>query len=223
MDQYYSEKLSAAGLKRCYEIAPPCVEQYLKAEINHVLEKLRSSDVVLELGCGYGRVIKYLCPHVKTVFGIDTSMASLKMARYELHPCPNIHLARMNAITLGFGDNVFDMTICIQNGLSAFKVDQHALIKEAARVTRPGGKVLLSSYSDKFWDDRLEWFRMQSAEGLLGPIDNDRTGNGIIACKDGFKATTVSREDFELLAQRARFTADITEVDNSSIFCELTV
>ncbi|MEW5925824.1 MAG: class I SAM-dependent methyltransferase, partial [Candidatus Zixiibacteriota bacterium] len=60
MDQYYSEKLSASRLKQCYEIASPRVKQYLKAEICHVLERVRSSDTILETGCGYGRVIKYI-------------------------------------------------------------------------------------------------------------------------------------------------------------------
>lgn len=223
MDQYYSEKLSAAKLKRCYEIAPPRVRQYLKAEVNHVLKKVRSSDIILEMGCGYGRVIKYICPHVKTIFGIDTSVSNLKMARYELHLCPNIHLARMNAVSMGFADKVFDITICIQNGLSAFKVDQTMLIKEAVRVTKSGGKALFSSYSEKFWNDRLEWFRMQADEGLLGKIDEEQTGKGIIVCDDGFRAVTISPDDFICLAQKAGVRAEIAEVDNSSVFCEITV
>ena len=223
MDQYYSEKLSAAKLKRCYEIASPRVKQYLKAEINHILTRVRSSDIILEMGCGYGRVIKYICPHVQTVFGIDTSFSSLKMARYELHPCPNIHLARMNAVSMGFADKIFDITICIQNGLSAFKVDQAALVKEAVRVTRSGGMVFFSSYSEKFWNDRLDWFRMQADEGLLGKIDEEQTGHGTIVCDDGFRAVTVSPEEFISLTEKAGVTAEITEVDNSSIFCEIIV
>ena len=52
----------------------------------------------------------------------------------------------MDAAALGFRDRVFDVVVCIQNGISAFKVDRRALIAEAIRVTRPGGSVLFSSY-----------------------------------------------------------------------------
>jgi cyclopropane fatty-acyl-phospholipid synthase-like methyltransferase len=52
---YYAEKLSAKRLQRCYEIASPRVQQYLEAEIEHVIGHLKPTDTVLELGCGYGR------------------------------------------------------------------------------------------------------------------------------------------------------------------------
>ena len=223
MDQYYSEKLTAKRLKRCYKIAQPRVKQYLKAEIIHVLTKLRSTDTILELGCGYGRVIRYLCPHVKALVGIDTSMSSLKMAYNELRPAANYCLCRMDAAVLGFRDDTFDKTICIQNGISAIKADQLTLINEAIRVTRPGGKLYFSSYCEKFWDERLEWFCAQAKKGLLGEIDYDKTGDGTIICKDGFKATTVSPQQFESLAEQAGKSAKIREVDGSSLFCEITV
>jgi 2-polyprenyl-6-hydroxyphenyl methylase/3-demethylubiquinone-9 3-methyltransferase len=73
----------------------------------------------------------------------------------------------MNAIELGFGNRQFDMVICIQNGISAFKVDQQKLIKEAMRVTRSGKTILFSSYSERFWEDRLEWFRVPLAPMIL--------------------------------------------------------
>ena len=223
MDRYYSEKLTAKRLKRCYEIASPRVKQYLKAEIIHVLTKLRSADIILELGCGYGRVIKYLCPHVKALVGIDTSLSSLKMAYNELRPAANYCLCRMDAASMGFRDDTFDKTICIQNGISAIKADQPTLVKEAVRVTRPGGKVYFSSYCEKFWDERLEWFCAQSKKGLLGEIDHDLTGDGTIVCKDGFRATTVSPDRFESLAEQTGKSAKIREIDGSSLFCEITV
>jgi len=56
-DGYYSEKLSAERLRRVYEIAPPRVRRYLEAETEHILSRIRRSDTVVELGCGYGRVL----------------------------------------------------------------------------------------------------------------------------------------------------------------------
>ena len=60
MSGYYSQKLSAVRLKQVYDIAPPRVRQYLDAEVNHVLEKMHPGDLVIELGCGYGRILPKL-------------------------------------------------------------------------------------------------------------------------------------------------------------------
>lgn len=60
MTNYYKDKLSALRLKKCYDIAPPRIQKYLKAEIDHVLQKITSKDVVLELGCGYGRLLSQI-------------------------------------------------------------------------------------------------------------------------------------------------------------------
>jgi ubiquinone/menaquinone biosynthesis C-methylase UbiE len=222
-DRYYSEKLSAEKLRRCYEIASPRVRQYLEAEIDHVLHYIGDNHSVLELGCGYGRVVRELCRRARRAVGIDTSRASLELAVAELHGFSNYELCVMDAVCLGFRDNVFDLTACIQNGISAFKANQMELIRESVRVTKPGGRVLFSSYSEIFWPDRLQWFQRQSEEGLLGKIDYDRTGDGIIICKDGFKATTVSAEQFLDLTSRLNLNAEIAEVDKSSLFCEIVV
>jgi SAM-dependent methyltransferase len=223
MEGYYTQKLSAERLRKCYKIAPPRIKQYLEAEIEYVLKKINPSDVVLELGCGYGRVLEKLRTKAKAAIGIDTSFASLQLARQTLRNSPPYHLLAMNAVELGFRDKVFDVVICIQNGISAFKVDQHILIKEAMRVTRSGGRILLSSYSDRFWEHRLEWFQIQSDHGLLGEIDYQATGDGVIVCKDGFKATTIRPYDFVLLTAGLNIEPLITEVDSSSIFYEIVI
>lgn len=222
MKDYYSDKLSAEHLRQCYEIAPPRVRQYLAAEIQHVVNKIRPSDIVLELGCGYGRVLEKICAKAKTVIGIDTSGASLQHAKRLLAGLSNCQIFQMNAIALGFKDRAFDVVVCIQNGISAFKVDKRDLIRESIRVTRAGGIALFSSYSDRFWKDRLEWFELQAKEGLIGEIDHKATGNGVIACIDGFRATTVGPAEFITLTSKFDVTTRIYEVDDSSVFCEIS-
>jgi 2-polyprenyl-6-hydroxyphenyl methylase/3-demethylubiquinone-9 3-methyltransferase len=143
------------------------------------------------------------------------------MARPRLQTFPNCSLAAMNAVQLGFPSNLFDLVICIQNGISAFHVDHSELVRESIRVTAPGGRVLFSSYSDKFWEKRLEWFRLQSEAGLIGEIDYEKTRSGIIACKDGFTATTVGPLQFMKTVENMNVEARCSEVDESSIFFEI--
>ena len=223
MNDYYSQKLSAERLRLCYEIAPLRVKRYLDAEIEFVLDRIEPSALVLELGCGYGRVLQRLVTKSKNVVGLDISHDSLRLAQETIGSASACHLSEMNAVELGFDDRQFDVVVCIQNGISAFKVNQRELIREAMRVTRSGGAVLFSSYSERFWEDRLEWFRIQSEHGLIGEIDYDATGDGVIVCKDGFRANTVGPDDFVSLTSDSDIFPKITEVDGSSIFCEIVV
>lgn len=217
---YYSERLAAERLQKVYEIASPRVRQYLDAEIDFIIARIEPGEKVLELGCGYGRVLVRLSAATDRVFGIDTSLASLQLA--DRIGARNFQLAVMNAVQTSFKPNSFDVTVCIQNGISAFKVDRRSLLLEAVRITRPGGKVLFSSYAADFWPHRLDWFRAQAACGLVGEIDEASTGNGVIVCKDGFKATTIGPADFRSLAFDAGLAPAVTIVDDSSVFCEIT-
>jgi 2-polyprenyl-6-hydroxyphenyl methylase/3-demethylubiquinone-9 3-methyltransferase len=222
MTEYYAQRLSSDRLRRCYELASPRVQQYLEAEIRHVLSCLRPKDSVLELGCGYGRVALRLAERAGKVVGIDTAADSIILARQLAGPDPRLEFHCMDALALKFDDASFDMVVCVQNGICAFRVDELALVTEALRVARTGGKVLFSSYSDKFWADRLAWFEAQASEGLLGPIDYPACRNGVIACKDGFRSGTFSPKAFRTLSARLDVTPVICEIDDSSIFCQLT-
>jgi SAM-dependent methyltransferase len=220
---YYQEKLAAENLKRCYEIAPPRVKQYFSTEISYVLDKIKPNDKVLDLGCGFGRVMPEMAQKAAAVVGIDHSFASLTLAKKTTAGITNCFLVGADGLYLSFKSGSFDVVACIQNGISAFHVDQKELIKESIRVTKRGGTVLFSSYSDKFWDHRLEWFHMQADEGLLGEIDKEKTRDGVIICKDGFTATTVSPGRFLALTSGLGAAASIHEVDESSVFCKIIV
>ncbi len=221
MEDYYRKKLSAERLRKVYEIASPRIRQYLEAEIDYVITKLKQNDRVIELGCGYGRVLDKLSGYCSKLIGIDVSMESLIAGKEYLKGNRGILLAGMNADRLGFSDCLFDAVICIQNGISAFHVDQLELVNEAYRITRENGRILFSSYSGKFWDERLRWFEDQAAAGLLGAIDYEKTGDGVISCEDGFTATTLKSDDFQRLTSHLNARIRIFEIDNSSLFCEI--
>jgi len=221
MSSYYDRKLAARSLERCYELASPRVQQYLRAEVEFVVGRLRATDVALDLGCGYGRTLPVLARAAAFVVGIDTSELSLALARERLAGLANCLLARMDASSLAFVDGSFDAVVCIQNGISAFHVDQRELMRESLRVLKPGGAAMFSSYSDRFWKHRLAWFEAQAAAGLIGEIDAERTGDGVIVCTDGLTLTTVRPADFADLIAGLDVQAESTEVDESLWFYTL--
>lgn len=196
VNKYYANNLSADRLKAVYDLATARIDRYLEAETK-------------------------FAPKCGMAWGIDNSLANLKMARDYLSDHNNVCLSCMTAGKMGFTDGCFDLVICIQNGISAFQTSPEVIVREAVRVTRPGGRILLSTYSEKFWVDRLHWSELQSEVGLLGEIDRDATGDGVIVCKDGFKATTFSERQFVDLARVLGLSTEITEIDESSLFCEI--
>ncbi len=222
MRDYYTGRLAGRRLRRVYEIAPPRVQQYLEAEIAHVRSRLPRRGRVLELGCGYGRVAFRLAEVCRPVIGIDTSIESLMLARAQaIATLAACRFLSMDAVDLAFGNHCFDAVVCVQNGICAFGVDPIALLREAVRVTRIGGLVIFSSYADAFWPHRFEWFRQQAAEGLVGEIDYDRSRDGVIVCRDGFRAGTMRPDAFRRLCAELDADASIAEVDASSVFCEI--
>lgn len=222
MPGYYDKSLSAQRLQQVYDLAPSRTRQYLEAEINHVLTRIGPTDTFLELGCGYGRVLTRLAAKALVAIGVDTSLQSVSYGRSIYGQLTNCHFVCADATHLPFRGQSFDCVVCIQNGISAFKRDPLALIQESLRVTKTGGIALLSSYSEKFWPHRLEWFEIQSKAGLVGPIDYRKTRDGIIVCTDGFTATTFTPEQFAALAAGLNADVRIQEIDESSVFCDFT-
>jgi len=218
---YYKEKLSASELFRCYEIASPRIKRYLNAEIQFVISNTKGMDLVLELGCGYGRVIKKVSQSVSWIIGNDISKESLEFARSHMECCQNYTIFLMDASHMAFRSSTFNAVFCIQNGISAFGVERKQLVDESIRVTKDNGTILFSSYSPEIWGPRLEWFRRQSQFGLVGEIDEEKTYGGTIVCKDGFRATTVTSDQFIELFTKNGFKTSIIEVDESSIFCKV--
>ncbi len=89
-------------------------------------------------------------------------------------------------------------------------------------MLRPGGTAFFSTYSDRFWQPRLDWFERQAAAGLIGEIDHSQTGDGVIVCRDGFRAATVRETEFRELVTDLGVSIECVEVDGSSVFYLVT-
>ncbi len=145
----------------------------------------------------------------------------LATPRHLAGPESRCQFLQMDASAPTFGDRAFDVIVCVQNGICAFAVDPEGLVREAMRMTRPGGRALFSTYAAAFWSERLGWFESQAAAGLVGAIDYDQTENGTMVCKDGFRAGTFNTEALRMLCRRLGVEPVITTVDDSSVFFEI--
>ena len=216
-DNYYAQKLNASNLYRVYETRIERVKRYLDAEIDFVRRSLRGDERVLELGAGYGRIMKKLAPFAASITGIDISEDSVAFGREYLADATNCRIETMDAHAIAF-DAEFDVVLCLQKALSARKGDAADTVARCVKSLVPGGTLYCSSYSPKFWEHRLAWFREQADKGLLGAIDDEKTRDGLIVCRDGFVARTFSPGDLESLGRASGYPYRIEEVDDSSVF-----
>lgn len=216
-NNYYAQKLFSEKLYLVYQTQLDRVKQYLEAEIRFICRQLQGREKILELGAGYGRIMKELAPFADSLVGVDISEETIQFGKKYLKDVPNCRLLMMDAHDLQF-EPQFDVVICLQNGLSAIKGSAKNLIKEGLKVLNPGGKAYFSSYSSKFWEHRLAWFYEQADQGLLEEIDEDKTKNGVIVCKDGFTATTYLEEDMVNLGLSTGYPYQVKEIDSSSLF-----
>ncbi len=115
-----------------------------------------------DLGCGTGPLGAALAPFVARVIGVDGSAAMLRAARRRLQEFDNVDLRRGELEALPIADAQLDAAALM---LVLHHVPEPAkAIGEAARVLKPGGRILLV---DMFPHDR-EQYRLQMGHVWLG-------------------------------------------------------
>jgi ubiquinone/menaquinone biosynthesis C-methylase UbiE len=94
-------------------------------------------QTILDIGCGTGLMTQDLARH-NQVWGVDVSAGLLAQAGQK-----GISTIQGSALSLPFTDSLFDLVICM--GVIPYYVDPEPIFFHMARVTRPGGKVVVTS------------------------------------------------------------------------------
>ncbi|MFC9795460.1 class I SAM-dependent methyltransferase [Streptomyces sp. NPDC127584] len=102
---------------------------------------------VLELGCGAGQWSRSLAAEGADVVGIDLSEAQLAAAAAAMGEA-RYPLVQGAAEQLPFADAGFDLVFCDFGGLSW--APPHLAVPQAARVLRPGGRLVFNVASPWF-------------------------------------------------------------------------
>ncbi len=117
---------------------------------------LDANDLVLEIGCGIGRVGKVLSGQCLHWFGADISGGMLRHAATRLKGIPNARLVELSTVGLQeFPAEAFDLVYCTIVFMHLFEWDRYRYVEEAFRVLRPGGRCYFDNYpldSKQGWD-----------------------------------------------------------------------
>lgn len=123
-------------------------------EVASTIKKLDPlpDEVILDIGCGTGRIAYKLLEMGCKVVGLDFSEESLRMCKSrcgESNLCKDdVYLVRGDACRLPLKDNLFDK--CISSEVLEHipsEVERSKMIQEVRRVLKPGGKLVLTTYN----------------------------------------------------------------------------
>ena len=145
----------------------------LSARVRHLLGPFTGTELALDSGCGTGALAFALAPYVGRVISADVNADYLAAAR-ELAP-ENVELVEADATSLPFEYGSFDIAGCLR--LLHHVRRPELAVSELARVTRPGGRVLIVDHLGSIDPlrslelDRFERLRDPSHQRLLPDAD----------------------------------------------------
>ena len=125
----------------------------------------------LDVGTGAGALALALAPFVREVVAVDRVPELLALARERAAAAGNVEVVEADATALPFPDGAFDLAGTLRTLHHVHRPE--LVVAELARVTRPGGHVLVvdqiapADPLDGFAIDRFERSRDASHERLL--------------------------------------------------------
>jgi len=168
---------------------------------------------VLDIASGDGVLAELMAPHSNRYVCLDSSTKVVLAASERLRRLRNVEVREGNMHALPFADGTFDLVVLMH---ALTYADQPAVaVAEAARVLRPGGRVLLTSLA------RHEHRAVVGAYGHvnLGFSEKDLQKFALRAGLEVSSCDTVTRErrppHFEVIALIARKHADATPADSA--------
>lgn len=107
---------------------------------------INPTDVVLEIGCGVGRVGKHLASRCQRWTGADVSPHMLKFAAERLANFSNVEFVELSGNDLRpIADRSIDLVYCTVVFMHLEGWDRYSYVEEAFRVLRPGGKLYVDN------------------------------------------------------------------------------
>jgi SAM-dependent methyltransferase len=115
-----------------------------QSDADLVAKHVRPGDVVLNIGCGIGRVEKYLAPRVRELWAIDVSGEMIQRARVRLAGLPNVRLREVanNEYLSSFRKASVDLVFSLLVLQHLEREDAFLYLRDAHRVLKPGGRLL---------------------------------------------------------------------------------
>ncbi len=132
------------------------------------LAAITATDDVLEIGCGAGRVGRFLAPACRRWIGGDVSPNMLHFAAQALADLPNVSTVALNGFDLsGVADASLDVVYCTGVFMHLDEWERFRYVLDARRVLRPGGRLYVDNFNllePEGWALFMEHFRQDPSK-----------------------------------------------------------
>lgn len=179
-----------------------------RRDADRVGEHISPASVVLDFGCGSGRVARYVAPLCAELWAVDVSPRMLELAAERLADSTNVRFARCHDVTI---PDVASASVDVVYSLLVLqhleREDAFLVLRELRRVIRPTGVAVLS-FPNLLADGYLEGFVRYA---LTGEVANQA------------RARVYTPQEVERLLPAAGFSVvDIEAGDNIIVTCRPT-
>ena len=165
----------------------------LSAEIVSRRAALRPTDLVLAVGGGTGGVSARIAGAVRAVIVLEPNAALIERGRSRFR---RSHFARGDGTRLPVRDASVDVVLLVE--VLHHIPDADAVLGEAARVLRPGGRILIEEVE---FAGALGWIARRFERWLFGGVwPRDREGLCAALVRVGLRPTVLEEEGFVILA-----------------------
>ena len=125
-----------------------------------------SGKKVLDVGCGEGRFCRMMAERGASVTGVDLTPSLISEAQ-KLDPDGSYIEA--SAESLPFADDQFDLSVSYVVLVDI--PDYRAAIREMARVTKPGGRIVAANVNSFISSSETSWHRDSEGRKAHFPVD----------------------------------------------------
>lgn len=185
--------------------APKPIQDFLDGEIKFIKDFVEPGKKVLEIGGGYGRLLEILSDFSEHVVGIDFSKSLLLKATERLKTKKNVDVKFMYAEKMSFEDDSFDYVLCLDATFGNMPGIELEALKEMKRVCKPGGKIVISVFSEKAEHAQFENY---TRIGLTNIQDNGKA----IHTEEGFYSRRFTKNDLKEFFEKVDLKCDVTSI-----------
>ncbi|HJX50380.1 MAG TPA: class I SAM-dependent methyltransferase [Candidatus Nanoarchaeia archaeon] len=170
--------------------------EFLRAEEGRIRQycQEKKPKLVLEAGCGRGRIIEVISPYCKQVRGVDYSPAMARFSTKKFRDNPQIKIYQEDISQMHFPNNSFDLGILAFNTIGNTNTNKEKVLLELKRVLKPDAEMLISAYSEHSKAVQLDIYKR------LG-LDILKEENNRVYTREGLVSQRFSKTDLEAWMQ----------------------
>ncbi|MGH9442531.1 MAG: class I SAM-dependent methyltransferase [Thermoanaerobaculia bacterium] len=159
-----------------------------RADAERIARLVSKDAMILNIGCGIGRVEKYLAPRVRELHAVDISRKMIALAKRRLSGLPNVFLREVapDEYLSAYGDETFDLVFSLLVLQHTEREHAFTYLQHAHRVLKPGGTLFVQfpnflspEYTSTFLDpvvlkhlsaSRVRCYTQDEVRHLLGML-----------------------------------------------------